>query len=257
MRLLRAVRFTARLGFELEGGTRSALESLADQILTVSPERITDELRKMLAAPSRAAAVRLLLHLKLLPHLLEPIRVDVTEAAPLATLRHLPATAPFPLALAALLLDVTAPAERRTWLPRHGPLHELAQRLRLSNHERDLLEWLLCQLHGFDESLNWPPSRLKPLLADPRAPLLLDLSEAAARGQGLPPHIAAHGRDRLAAWGPDVNPPPLVTGDDLKHLGLTPGPKFKELLDGVRAAQLDGQLTSHAEALAWLDERLR
>jgi len=257
LRLLRAVRFAARLGFTLESGTRAALEALADQILTVSPERITDELRKMLTVSSRAQAVQLLLHLKLLPHLLAPLRVAVEEGAPLATLVHLPAAAPFPLALAALLLDVTAPADRGDWLqPRQGQLHELAHRLRLSNHERDLLVWLLQQLDGFETSLHWPPSRLKPLLAHPQVPLLFDLSEAVARGQGLAPSAAAHGRDRLAAWGSDVNPPPLVTGEDLKQLGLTPGPRFKELLAAVRAEQLDQRLSSREAALTWLKERL-
>jgi tRNA nucleotidyltransferase/poly(A) polymerase len=258
LRLLRAVRFAARFDFTLDPATRTALEALADQILTVSPERITEELRKMLAAPSRANAVRLLLHLRLLPHLMQPLQITVDERAPLATLKHLPAAASFPLALAALLMDVTDPAARASWPSgRRSPLHALAHNLRLSNQERDSLEWLLTHIVDFDNCQSWPPSRLKPLLAQPLAPLLLDLSTAIALGTGNAPVAAEHARSRLAAWGQEVNPPPLLTGSDLKQLGLEPGPKFKELLQSVRAAQLDGVLQSHDEAMKWVQDQLR
>jgi poly(A) polymerase len=47
-------------------------------------------------------------------------------------------------------------------------------------------------------------------------------------------------------------PPPLITGEDLKKLGLTPGPKFKQILDAVSTRQLEGTLRTRDEALAWL-----
>ena len=46
-----------------------------------------------------------------------------------------------------------------------------------------------------------------------------------------------------------VRPPRLVTGDDLKGMGIVPGPKFKEILLAVEEAQLDGQLTDRDSAL--------
>ncbi len=61
------------------------------------------------------------------------------------------------------------------------------------------------------------------------------------------PHGGAaawHSRPRCST------PPPLVTGEDLKRLGLHPGPLFRPILEGVRAAQLDGQVRSPDEALA-------
>lgn len=258
LRLLRAVRFAARFDFTLDPATRTALEALAHQILTVSPERITDELRKMLSAPSRANAVRLLLHLGLLPYLLQPLRVAVDAGAPLSTLTHLPPAASFPLTLAALLVDVTDPVTRAACtVGRRSPLRTLAHNLRLSNQERDTLEWLLTHIADFDTCNSWPPSRLKPLLAHPLAPLLLDLSTAIALGTGTAPAAAEYARSCLAAWGQEINPPPLLTGADLKKLGLAPGPQFKDLLRGVRAAQLDGLLQSHNDAMKWLQERLR
>jgi poly(A) polymerase len=47
-------------------------------------------------------------------------------------------------------------------------------------------------------------------------------------------------------------PPPLVTGRDLIALGLLPGPRFSEILEAVQSRQLEGTLTTPAEALAWI-----
>ena len=47
-------------------------------------------------------------------------------------------------------------------------------------------------------------------------------------------------------------PPPLITGEDLKSLGLRPGPKFKEILDAVVTRQLEGTLRTREEAIEWV-----
>ncbi|MBI2122814.1 MAG: hypothetical protein HYT96_01475, partial [Armatimonadetes bacterium] len=44
--------------------------------------------------------------------------------------------------------------------------------------------------------------------------------------------------------------PRLITGDDLIALGLQPGPKFKEIIEFVEDAQLEGRVSSRDEALA-------
>ena len=44
-------------------------------------------------------------------------------------------------------------------------------------------------------------------------------------------------------------PPPLVTGQDLINLSLSPGPRFKEILEEVRVAQLEGTIRTHDEAI--------
>ena len=55
----------------------------------------------------------------------------------------------------------------------------------------------------------------------------------------------------LREWGPqELNPAPLITGDDLKkEFGLEPGPRYKRLLDAVREAQLDGIVKTKEQAL--------
>ena len=52
-------------------------------------------------------------------------------------------------------------------------------------------------------------------------------------------------------WPPEeLNPPPVVTGEDLKALGIPQGPIYKVLLERVREAQLDGVLSNKEEAVA-------
>jgi hypothetical protein len=61
----------------------------------------------------------------------------------------------------------------------------------------------------------------------------------------------------LEEWSEeDLNPPPLLTGHELVRLRLEPGPLFKELLDLVREAQLDGTITTTKQALDLVSEHL-
>jgi poly(A) polymerase len=95
---------------------------------------------------------------------------------------------------------------------------------------------------------------LKRLLARPGIDELLALHRAdALANTGDTRHVdycEAYLRDQPA--GP-INPPPLITGDDLVRHGLRPGPHFARLLEQVRDAQLDRVVSSKEEALAWLD----
>jgi poly(A) polymerase len=60
----------------------------------------------------------------------------------------------------------------------------------------------------------------------------------------------------LAETPPEqVRPPRLVTGDDLKRLGYTPGPLFREILQAVEDAQLEGRVGSREEAIAFIQAR--
>jgi poly(A) polymerase len=91
LRALRAVRFAARLGLRIDPATESAIRRHTQELRGVSRERIGDELRRMMAHPSRAAAVRLLQRLGLdAPVLDEPSMPDCA----LHTLEALSATAP-------------------------------------------------------------------------------------------------------------------------------------------------------------------
>jgi poly(A) polymerase len=93
-------------------------------------------------------------------------------------------------------------------------------------------------------------SKLKMILAQPGIHELLELHRADAMAWGRSTEHVDYCEKLLKEWSEmDLNPPPLLTGHDLARLGLTPGPIFKELLDAVREAQLDGTITCAREAL--------
>ena len=142
----------------------------------------------------------------------------------------------FPLALAALLAQQADAAAVR----------EVGLRWKLSNKETDEAAWLVEHRDALAGArlLRW--SKLQPVLADPWAEALVALHEASSP-QG--PDEAAYCRELLAQPREKLDPPPLLTGDDLRRHGLQPGPKFRTILQAVRDAQLDAKIQTQEEAI--------
>ncbi len=277
LRMLRAVRLAPRFGLTIEPQTMAAIQAMAPQITAVSAERIAEELRQLLVHPRRAEGVALLDETRLvgavLPELL-PMQglPQGPPSAPtgdlwghvLRVLEMLGAEVSFPLAFAALLHDVGKPRsvgrtpDRYTF---HGHEHigrrmagEIARRLKLSNDERERIEWLVEKHQFLSDAPQMRVSKLKMTLAHPGIDELLALHRADALASSRSTEHVEFCERKLREW--DVNPPPLVTGDDLKALGLKPGPEYKRLLDAVREAQLDGTIKTREQALE-LVQRLR
>jgi tRNA nucleotidyltransferase/poly(A) polymerase len=247
LRLLRAVRFAARFQFQLDPATHAAIRQLAPDLHQVSPERITDELKKLLKLTHRALAMRHLAELGLLAEIL-PEAAGITAVPGFAILGGLQKPT-FPAAMVALLWDLQAALPALALTP--DWVRNLAGRMRWSNDERDRVLWLLAQGSVIPAAPTLRPSVLKPLLVHPGIDELLDVESARAAAQGRLATAVAFCQERLAQWTAyDLNPPPLLTGDDLKTYGLQPGPYFKPLLDRVRQAQLDGEVASREAALA-------
>jgi len=248
LRLLRAVRLATTLGFALDGATREAVRRMAPQITVVSGERVADEMERMLVAPSRTAAVRMLLETGLAAEVLpEIVPADAQQQAELdTTLRTFDRLEQptFPLALAALLAGRVSPEGVRN----------VCRRWRLSNQVTDRAEWLVAHHGALKDAPAMRWSALQPLLISPGVGELLDWIEAEAAAEGREPAEAAYCRRRLAAPPETLDPPPLVTGDDLIARGLVPGPLFGDLLAQLRAAQLDGQIATKEDALAMVNK---
>ncbi len=423
LRLLRAVRFTARFEFKLDEETQAAIQELAPQLRSVSVERISEELRKMLVVPRRAGGVRLLRETNLLQVIfpewedllfrdlsLETDRFGQVWDSMLAELEGLDQPS-FPLALAVLLAPLPAllpggkndeqlrkeQASRKQqeqpekdrftlndfrkmyeqirklgsmgkWLgmiPGMGGLKEIlgdenldetmkryfamidcmteserlqphtieqsrrekiaadsgtqpievaellkqfdiladmmknmagkgmsdrmammkqmqemmsnpggiakppkpprmaqdpvkrfvqqvGRRLKLSNDEIDATSWLVRQQDALFDAATKPWSEVQPLLIMPWAGALLHWSDVRAQICRSPTASLAWCRERLA-WPPEqLDPPPILTGDDLIKGGIKPGPLFTGLLAQLRVKQLDGQLTTKDSAWEWL-----
>jgi poly(A) polymerase len=279
LRMLRAARMATRFQLTIDPATADAIRAMAPQIEVVSAERIADELRKLLVDPQRARGVNLLLDLGLveavLPELL-PMK-GLPQGPPGAptsdlwdhVLRVLDLLGPkpsFPLALAALLHDVGKPRtvgrtpDRYTFYYHEHVGRRMASdiclRLKLSNDERERIEWLVEKHQFLCDVQTMRQSKVKVTLNHPGIRELLALHRADALASGRSTEHVDYCEKLLREWTMiDLNPPPLVTGHDLTALGLEPGPLFKRLLDAVREAQLEGTITTPKQALE-LVERL-
>jgi poly(A) polymerase len=284
LRVLRAARMATRFALAIDPATLAAAQATAPQISVVSAERIADELRKLLTHPNRGRGVRLLREIGLVEPVLPELVPTFTlpqglPSAPAGTLwDHLvrvvdllgesagATPVSFPLAFAAILHDMGKPrvfgrtAERYTF---HGHEHvgrgmaeKLADRLRLSNAEKARFTWLVEKHQYLAEAPTMRLSKLKPILVHPGIAELLALhrADAVASGRGVD-HVEFCEKLLRETPREELDPPPVITGEELKTLGLKPGPEFKRLLDAVREAQLEGRVRTPPEAMGlvlWL-----
>jgi poly(A) polymerase len=248
LRMLRAVRFAATFDFALDAATLAAVHEMAEEILVVSAERIATELRRMLVDPRRERAVALLAESRLLGVLL-PEAGDraTTGSAEIARALRLVAALEEPsfgLSLAAVLFALGASDQ----------VAAIGRRWRLSNDEIDRAEYLAANAAALDAAPTMPWPIVQRMLIHLYAAELVSLHAARVRiGEGNAAAVAFC-EERLAWPAEKLNPPPLISGDDLKRSGIRPGPRFKTLLDEVRDAQLERRVTTREEAIALAKE---
>jgi len=244
LRMLRAVRFTAFFGFVLEEGTRAAIESMRQFVTAVSAERVAAELRAMLSRPGRGHAIELLLDTGLaaavLPELAPPVvgQAIWREAARIIDAFDEP---DLPMALAVLAEHAGAEV-----------LARVRARLRLSNREAVAATWLRDGVTAFGsgDPATRPWSHVQPLVAHECAAALADVVRArAARGRGDPAAAAWFTRQTTRPQN-EIDPPALVSGDDLLAAGVPPGKAVGAALARIRSLQLDGLVATKAEAIA-------
>ena len=240
LRMLRAVRLAARLGFAIEPRTAQAIERLAPHLAAISPERIWQELEEILTAPTRSVGWSLLVQLGLCDHLVSGLRVDRRPDSPvhcrLAALPHEPIDSA--LALATLLCDGTPDSAEDT-----------CRGLRLSNRLTQAVVWLVRSLPTVRDHAGLELADLKMLMAEPTWPFLLELFrvDRLTAAADLAPFESL--RRRAEALDPtEVAPPPLLSGDDLAAMGLSPGPRFGVILKTVYREQLNERITSKNQA---------
>jgi tRNA nucleotidyltransferase/poly(A) polymerase len=223
---------------------------MAPQITVVSPERIAAEMQSMLVDANRGPAVRLFLESGLaaavLPEIVAEVARDPRTEETLRVLERLDGPG-FPLALAALLARWTDAAGAQ----------EIGRRWRLSNQHTDRVAWLLAHRDALREVRGKPWSALYPILVAEGTEDLLSLGEAEARAGYRDPQELAWCRTLLEQPREVIDPAPLLTGEDLKRLGVPPGPIYRVVLDRARGAQLDGLVRTKDESLQLAERILR
>ena len=259
LRLLRAIRFAARFGLTIDSATDEAIARNAPHLVRISPERIAEELRTMLTAPTRALAWQTMRRYALDGVIFRFLRgptpaahPGVAGGRPAFFERVSPGTRiPFGLALSAAAVEhlLVRLKDLSDWpdLSVRQTVRAMRQSLRISNEEAEEMEGTLYGVEQLLRDANPRVAALKRFLARPTAPLSRALLAA------LPSNLAVYREEqeqRLAELEKtDYAPPPLITGDDLTAAGLSPGPLFKRVLDEVYDAQLEGRVAAKEEAL--------
>jgi len=284
LRMLRAVRFAARLDFQIDAATSSAILRHSAGIALVSAERIRDELTRILTEGGARRGFELLFDLGLLAEVLpEAVRLRGVAQPPefhpegdvwthtMLMLENLPPNCASTLAWAALLHDIGKPATYQPPKPAVPGSNEKPGRIRFNGHVEAgvrIAETILARLRfsgddtaqilslianhmRFGDVLQMKQSTLKRFLRLPR----------------FHEHLALHRLDAISAHGdltcynfarahfeaeptPDLRPAPLLTGRDLIAAGYHPSPQFKPMLTLAEDAQLEGSITTPGQALA-------
>lgn len=285
LRMLRAVRFAANLGFIIAVETLEAIKRHGADITRVSAERIREELTRMLTGPNPRQGVELLQATGLLSQFLPEIEAlrgvsqpprfhpegdvwehTLTMLALLPQERRHDTEAYGRLAWAVLLHDVGKPATRtesETGVHFYGHVKigaEIAaiimRRLKFSKADLDVVLALIANHMRFMHVQEMRPNTVKKFL----------------RMSDFDLHLALHRLDCLGSHGyldndvfcrgklqelttEDLHPPRLLTGYDLQELGFRPGPLFREILSTIEDAQLNGEITTAQEARQLVIER--
>jgi poly(A) polymerase len=276
LRMMRAVRFAARFGFRIDHETLVAAQSLAAEVTQVSPERLREELTKLLTEGAARPGFELLDEAGLLAVLLPDVaRMKGVEQPPQfhpegdvwihtrMMLENLTANCSPTLAWGVLLHDVGKPP---TFAPAKGPgtrirfdghvevgarmAERICRELRFSNDDSKQIETLVASHLRFKDVRQMRQATLKRFVRLPKFEEHLELHRLDC--------LSSHGSldayefvsNFLAKTPPEqVRPPRLVTGEDLKGMGIRPGPRFKEILLAVEEAQLDGRFSDREGAL--------
>jgi len=282
LRLLRAVRFAARFGYTIEPATFDAVCRYAAEIGTVSAERIREELTRILTEGGSRRGFELLDQTRLLEHVLpEIVRMHGVEQPPefhpegdvwthtLLLLEQLPAGVSPTLAWGALLHDVgkpptfTAPRTPGDRIRFDGHVEvgtrmaeEIAHRLKFSGEDTERVAALVAQHLRFKDAFEMRAATLKRFVRQPHFDEHLELHrmDCLASHRNLDSYEFVR---RFLAETPAeaVRPVRLVNGDDLKLLGLPPGPEYRRILEAVEEAQLEGRLTTRDQALQFIRQQ--
>jgi len=281
LRMIRAVRFAARFRYAIEAATFSAIAKLAPDICQVSVERIRDDLTKILTEGAARRGFELLDETRLLPEILpEVTRMRGVEQPPqfhpegdvwthtLRMLEHLQAGCSPTLAWGVLLHDVGKPP---TFTPPSGPdgrirfdqhvevgtrmAEAICRRLRFSNDDTEQIAALVANHLRFKDVRQMRLSTLKRFVRLNRFEEHLDLHRLDCLSSHRNLEAYEFVRRFLAETPPEqVRPHRLLTGDALVNMGFRPGPAFKEILDAVEEAQLNGRLHTREEAVQFVEE---
>jgi len=271
LRMLRAIRFAARFGFDIEPATMAAIRKLHQRIARVSPERIRDELVRILTEGAPRRGFELLDASGLLADILPEIAaMKGVEQPPefhpegdvwihtLVMLEGLQSPS-VTLALGVLLHDVGKPGTfriaDRIRFDGHVELGEkiardILTRLRFSNADIDQVIALIANHMRFKHVPEMRDSKLKRMLRMDRFEEHLELHRLDCTSSHGHLDNYEFAKAKFEESPAEVlRPPRVLTGTDLIEAGYQPGPDFTRMLELVEDAQLESKIHTKEQAL--------
>lgn len=274
LRMLRAIRFACRFGFVIETGTMQGIRKLRSLITRVSPERVRDELTRILTEGGARRGFELLEDSGLLEMVLPEVAAMKGVQQPpefhpegdvwihtLMMLERMESPSPA-LAWGVLLHDIGKPptfriAERIRFDGHVETGETIARaimgRLRFSNEDTERVLALIANHMRFKDVPQMRESTIKRFLRLPYFDEHLELHKLDCS--------SSHGyldnyefmKSRYEASPPEeLRPPRLLTGNDLIGAGYRPGPEFSKMLEAVEDAQLESRIQTREEALDFI-----
>ena len=284
LRMLRGVRFTARFAFEIEPETLRSIRKCAVDIHQVSAERVRDELTKMLTEGAAGKAFRLLDDTGLLEMVLPEIAaMKGVEQPPqyhpegdvwvhtCMMLDGIPAGSSAKFAWGVLLHDLGKPPTFRPAVETGDRIRfdghvevgvrmgaEICRRLKMSNDDIDQILSLIANHMKFKDASQMRTSTLKKFVRMPNFEEHMALHKLDCLSSHRNLEAYEFVREFISRTPLDqVRPPRLLTGDDLLYMGFRPGPKFREVLQAIEDAQLEGVIQTREDALRLAERAYR
>lgn len=274
LRIMRAVRFTPRFGLNMDPETREAAALLAPLSVEVSAERLRDEIKKIVSEGPPDEAIELMRELGVLHYVFPEIEAMIGVRQPeqfhpegdvythtLLALRLLEKPS-VTLAMGTLLHDIGKPPtfqiKERIRFDGHCEVgaemaDRLLRRLKFPNEERERICDLVRHHLKFKDVKNMRESTLKRFLRMDHFDEHLEMHRVDCLASHADLTLHAFCSEKLRAFTREqIRPPRLITGDDLIGLGLDPGPVFKQVLEEVETAQLEGRLSTREDALSFV-----
>ncbi|NEP03267.1 MAG: CBS domain-containing protein [Symploca sp. SIO2E9] len=251
-RIYRAVRFAVRLGFEIEpqteGYIKYALDSgVYEQSLAKNGKapalqtRLKAELKYILQAPYWKRALQLLAFLGALRCLHPHLKLDeqlwwrvrlldrwLQRFDPQDSLKH------WQMRLEVLIADLVTAERSKVAKNLQLPIDSIERLQQLTGLQAKLLEVI---------PQSQRPSEVFHLLREYKLPTLALIAVQSPR------FVRRTIWQYLTQWS-NIQAP--INGNELKKLGYKPGKKYREILDALLAATLDGEIKDEAEAKAFL-----
>lgn len=271
LRMLRAVRFAARLRFAIAPDTLHAIQKLASRITSISAERIRDELIRIMTEGGARRGLELLDETRLLQYVLPEVKAfQGVEQPPefhpegdvwnhvLLMLENLK-TPSATLAFGVLFHDIGKPPTfriaDRIRFDGHAEVgaaitRNVLTRLKFPNDENDQVTSLVANHMKFKDVQQMRASTLKRFLRLPDFDEHLELHRLdcfASNGRTDAYNFVREKRDEFGYEA--LRPVRLLTGRDLIEAGYKPGPRFARVLEQVETAQLEGEIHTRQEAM--------